>query len=38
MAIGFGDKFEVATVTAVGRRGTQARLSAAAAAGATTSR
>jgi hypothetical protein len=35
LAIGFGDKFEVATVTAVGRPGTQARLSAAAAAGAT---
>jgi hypothetical protein len=35
MAIGFGHKFEVATVTAVGKPGTQARLSAAAAAGAT---
>jgi len=35
MAIGYGDKFEVATVTAVGRAGTQARLSAAASAGAT---
>jgi len=35
MAIGFGDRMEVATVTAVGRPGTQARLAAAAAAGAT---
>jgi hypothetical protein len=35
MAIGYGNGFEVATVTAVGRPGTQARLSAAAAAGAT---
>jgi hypothetical protein len=35
MAVGYGDKFEVATVTAVGRPGTQARLSAAASAGAT---
>ena len=35
LAIGFGDRFEVATVTAVGRPGTQARLSRAAAAGAT---
>src|SRR6185295_12724470 len=35
MAIGFGHKLEVATVTAVGKPGTQARLSAAAAAGAT---
>ncbi|HET7469065.1 MAG TPA: arabinofuranosidase catalytic domain-containing protein, partial [Gemmatimonadales bacterium] len=35
MAIGHGRTFEVATVTAVGRPGTQARLSAAAAAGAT---
>src|SRR6266568_4389133 len=35
MAVGYGDKFEVATVTAVGRAGTQARLSAAASAGAT---
>jgi hypothetical protein len=34
MAIGYGDKLEVATVTAVGRAGTQARLSAAASAGA----
>jgi hypothetical protein len=35
LAIGFGHKFEVATVTAIGKPGTQARLSAAAAAGAT---
>jgi hypothetical protein len=35
MAIGYGRTFEVATVTAVGRPGTQARLSAAALAGAT---
>src|SRR5262245_53151332 len=35
LAIGFGPTLEVATVTAVGRPGTQARLSAAAAAGAT---
>ena len=35
MAIGFGDRFEVTTVSAVGKPGTQARLSAAAAAGAT---
>ncbi len=35
LAIGFGNRLEVATVTAVGRPGTQARLSAAAAAGAT---
>jgi hypothetical protein len=35
MAIGHGRTFEVATVTAVGRPGTQGRLSAAAAAGAT---
>jgi non-reducing end alpha-L-arabinofuranosidase len=35
LGIGFGDRYEVATVTAVGRQGTQARLSAAAAAGAT---
>ena len=35
MAIGFGHRFELATVTAVGKPGTQARLSAAAAAGAT---
>jgi hypothetical protein len=36
MAIGHGHRFEVATVTAIGKPGTQARLSAAAAAGATT--
>ncbi len=36
MAIGYGDKFEVATVTAVGKAGTQARLSAPAAAGSST--
>ncbi|HEY0987863.1 MAG TPA: arabinofuranosidase catalytic domain-containing protein [Kofleriaceae bacterium] len=36
MAIGFGPRLELATVTAVGRPGTQARLSAAAAAGAAT--
>jgi Alpha-L-arabinofuranosidase B, catalytic/Concanavalin A-like lectin/glucanases superfamily/NPCBM-associated, NEW3 domain of alpha-galactosidase/Lamin Tail Domain len=35
MAVGHGGNFEVATVTAVGRPGTQGRLSAAAAAGAT---
>ena len=35
MAIGFGNRFEEPTVTAVGRPGTQARLSAAASAGAT---
>jgi Alpha-L-arabinofuranosidase B, catalytic/Alpha-L-arabinofuranosidase B (ABFB) domain/Concanavalin A-like lectin/glucanases superfamily/NPCBM-associated, NEW3 domain of alpha-galactosidase/Lamin Tail Domain len=35
MAIGHGHKLEVATVTAVGKPGTQARLSAAAAAGTT---
>jgi alpha-L-arabinofuranosidase B-like protein/concanavalin A-like lectin/glucanase superfamily protein/alpha-galactosidase-like protein len=35
MAIGYGDKLEVATVTAVGKPGTQARLSAPAPAGAT---
>ncbi|HZC25549.1 MAG TPA: arabinofuranosidase catalytic domain-containing protein, partial [Actinopolymorphaceae bacterium] len=35
LAVGFGDRFEVATVTAVGKPGTQARLSAPAAAGAT---
>ena len=35
LAIGHGHRFEVATVTAVGKPGTQARLSAAAAAGAT---
>jgi Alpha-L-arabinofuranosidase B, catalytic/Alpha-L-arabinofuranosidase B (ABFB) domain/Concanavalin A-like lectin/glucanases superfamily/Lamin Tail Domain/NPCBM-associated, NEW3 domain of alpha-galactosidase len=35
MALGFGDTFEVATVTAVGRQGTQGRLSAAARAGDT---
>jgi hypothetical protein len=35
LAIGHGDKFEVATVTAVGKPGAQARLVAAAAAGAT---
>jgi hypothetical protein len=35
MAIGHGDKLEVATVIAIGKAGTQARLSAAAAAGAT---
>jgi hypothetical protein len=35
LAVGFGNRLEVATVTAVGRQGTQARLSAAAAAGAT---
>jgi hypothetical protein len=34
MGIGYGDKFEVATVTAVGKPGTQARLSAAAPVGA----
>ena len=36
LAIGFGHKFEVATVTAVGKPGTQARLQVAAAAGAKT--
>jgi hypothetical protein len=35
LAIGYGDKFEVATVTAAGKPGTQARLSAAAPADAT---
>jgi hypothetical protein len=35
LAIGYGDTLEVATVTAVGRPGTQARLSAPAPAGAT---
>jgi non-reducing end alpha-L-arabinofuranosidase len=35
MAIGYGNRFEVATVGAVGRPGTQARLSAAAPAGST---
>jgi hypothetical protein len=35
MAIGFGPRLEVVTVTAVGRPGTQARLSSAAPAGAT---
>jgi hypothetical protein len=35
LSIGYGDRYEVATVTAVGRPGTQARLSAAAPAGAT---
>jgi len=35
MAIGYGDTLETATVTAVGKPGTQARLSAAASAGAT---
>ena len=35
VAIGFGPKLELATITAVGKPGTQARLSAAAAAGAT---
>jgi hypothetical protein len=35
VAIGYGDRLEVATVTAVGKAGTQARLSAPAAAGAT---
>jgi Alpha-L-arabinofuranosidase B, catalytic/Concanavalin A-like lectin/glucanases superfamily/NPCBM-associated, NEW3 domain of alpha-galactosidase/Lamin Tail Domain len=35
MAIGYGDTFEQATVTAIGRPGTQARLSAPAATGAT---
>src|SRR5215469_11173403 len=35
MAIGYGNTFETAKVTAVGKPGTQARLSAAAAAGAT---
>src|SRR6185503_12881059 len=35
LGIGFGDRYETATVTAVGRQGTQARLSAAAPAGAT---
>jgi len=35
MTIGYGDTFETATVTAVGKPGTQARLSAAASAGAT---
>ncbi|NMO53803.1 alpha-N-arabinofuranosidase [Actinoplanes sp. TBRC 11911] len=36
MAIGYGDKLEVATVTAVGKAGLQARLAAPAPAGATT--
>jgi hypothetical protein len=36
MAVGYGDKFEVATVTAIGKAGAQARLSAPAFAGATT--
>ncbi|MFF5292763.1 arabinofuranosidase catalytic domain-containing protein [Paractinoplanes globisporus] len=36
MAIGYGDRLETATVTAIGKPGTQARLSAAASAGATT--
>ncbi|GIH17830.1 arabinofuranosidase catalytic domain-containing protein [Rugosimonospora africana] len=35
LAIGYGDRLEVATVTAVGKPGTQARLSAAAPAGST---
>jgi hypothetical protein len=35
LALGYGSHYEVATVTAIGRPGTQARLSAAAAAGAT---
>src|SRR6185369_6232403 len=35
MAIGYGDRLEVATVTAVGKPGTQARLSAPASAGST---
>src|SRR6185436_886295 len=35
MAIGYGDKLEVVTVTAIGRQGTQGRLSAAARAGDT---
>jgi len=36
VALGHGDKLEVATVTAIGKPGTQARLSAPAAVGATT--
>jgi hypothetical protein len=35
MAVGYGDKLEVATVTAVGKAGTQARLAAPASAGST---
>jgi hypothetical protein len=35
VAIGYGDKLEVATVTAIGKAGTQARLAAPASAGAT---
>jgi hypothetical protein len=36
VAIGYGDRLEVATVTVIGKAGTQARLTAPAAAGATT--